>query len=150
MINRPVEILMVEDNPTDVMLIQEALADTKMLSNLHVAEDGVQAMEFLHRQGEHASAPRPDMVLLDLNMPRKGGQEVLAEIKGDEHLKHIPTVILTTSRAEADIWKAYGLHANCYIPKPVDFDAFADIVRTIQNFWFIIALLPSSQARHGK
>jgi len=140
--NKPIDILLAEDSLTDVMLTREALAHAKMLNTLHVVEDGVQAMEFLHRQGPHHAAPRPDLILLDLNMPRKNGQEVLAEIKADHSLKTIPVVILTTSAAEADIMKAYGLYANCYITKPVDFDAFAEVVRSIESFWFAVVTLP--------
>ncbi|HEY0792873.1 MAG TPA: response regulator [Chthoniobacterales bacterium] len=141
---KSIDILMVEDNPTDVMLTREALASANVVGNLQVAEDGVAAMEILRREGEHANAPRPDIILLDLNMPRKSGQEVLAEIKADENLKYIPVVILTTSAAEKDVRRAYGLHANCYIIKPVDFDAFTDIVQAIQSFWFKVVVLPSA------
>ena len=138
----PITILMAEDNATDVMLTKEALAHAKVLNTLHVVEDGMEAMEFLHRRGRYAKAPQPDLILLDLNMPRKNGQEVLAEIKADEQLKHIPVVVLTTSKAEEDVVKAYGLHANCYVIKPVDFDVFADVVRSIQQFWFSVVTLP--------
>ncbi len=140
--NRTINILIVEDSPTDVMLTREALDHAKLLNHLHVVENGVEAMEFLHRQGKHGAAPRPDLILLDLNMPRKNGLEVLAEIKGDETLRAIPVVILTTSKAETDILKAYGHHANCYITKPVDFEAFAEVVRSIQTFWFSVVTLP--------
>lgn len=139
---RPVEILLVEDSPTDVLLAQEALEHAKVLNNLHVVSDGVEAIDFLRQKGPYADAPMPDLVLLDLNLPRKDGREVLAEIKADEGLKRIPVVVLTTSKAEEDIHRAYGLHANCYITKPVDFDQFANVVKAIENFWFTIVSLP--------
>jgi len=138
----PVEILLVEDNAGDHRLTQEALREGKVYNNLHWAKDGVEALDFLHRRGKHAKAPRPDLILLDLNMPRKNGQEVLAEIKADDNLKFIPVVILTTSKSSDDISKAYGLHANCYISKPVDFDEFTAVVQTIQDFWFSVVTLP--------
>jgi two-component system, chemotaxis family, response regulator Rcp1 len=140
--NKPITILMAEDNSTDVMLTKEALAHAKVMNTLHVVEDGIEALEFLHRRGKYAKMPRPDLILLDLNMPRKNGQEVLAEIKADDDLKHIPVVILTTSKAEEDVLKAYGLFANCYVIKPVDFDVFAEVVRSIQQFWFSVVTLP--------
>jgi CheY-like chemotaxis protein len=140
--NKPITILMAEDNATDVMLTKEALAHAKVLNTLHVVEDGIDCLDFLHQRGRHAKAPQPDLILLDLNMPRKNGQEVLAEIKADSKLKHIPVVILTTSKTEEDVVKAYGLHANCYVIKPVDFDVFAEVVRSIQNFWFSVVTLP--------
>ena len=140
--NKAICILMAEDNPTDVMITKEALEHAKVLNSLHVVEDGMEALDFLHRRGKHAKAPRPDLILLDLNMPRKNGQEVLAEIKADKRMKHIPVVILTTSKAEEDVVKAYGLHANCYVIKPVDFDVFAEVVRSIQQFWFSVVTLP--------
>ena len=140
--NKPISILMVEDNPTDVMITKEALAHAKVLNTLNVVEDGMEALDFLHRRGKHAKAPRPDLILLDLNMPRKNGQEVLAEIKASDKLKNIPVVVLTTSKAEEDVVKAYGLYANCYVIKPVDFDVFADVVRSIQQFWFTVVTLP--------
>jgi len=139
---KPIEILIVEDNPTDVLLMEEALANAKVLNHLHVMDDGFKAMEFLRREGIHAKAPRPDLILLDLNMPRKNGQEVLFEIKADATLKAIPVVILTTSNASLDVMKAYGSHANCYITKPVDFDSFAEVVRSIRSFWFTVVTLP--------
>jgi CheY-like chemotaxis protein len=137
-----VEILLVEDSPTDVLLAKEALEYSKIVNNLHTVPDGVEAMAFLRREGKHKDAPRPGLVLLDLNLPRKDGREVLAEIKSDENLKRIPVVVLTTSRSEADILKAYGLYANCYIVKPVDFEKFADVVKNIENFWFSVVTLP--------
>lgn len=140
--SRPIVILMVEDNPTDVMLTKEGLLHAKLLNTMHVVDDGVEAIEFLHRRGKFADAPRPDLILLDLNMPRKGGQEVLAEIKADDRLKHIPVVVLTTSKSDEDVLKAYGHHANCYIVKPVDFDSFTKVVNTIQDFWFCVVTLP--------
>ena len=142
--NKSITILMAEDNATDVMLTKEALAHAKVLNTLHVVEDGIEALDFLHRRGKHAKAPLPDLILLDLNMPRKNGQEVLAEIKATDRLKHIPVVILTTSKAEEDVVKAYGLYANCYVIKPVDFDVFAEVVRSIQEFWFSVVTLPRS------
>lgn len=142
---RPIEILMAEDNPTDVMIAKEALHESKMLNTLHVVSDGMEAMEFLFQQGKYADAPRPDLILLDLNMPRKGGLEVLAEIKNHDKLKHIPVVILTTSKADGDIVPAYRHHANCYITKPVDFESFTTVIRSIQSFWFTIVSLPRSE-----
>lgn len=139
---RPLTILMAEDSPTDVMLKREALEDAKLLNTLHVVDNGVDAMEFLRRKGQYAAAPRPDLILLDLNMPRKSGLEVLAEIKADANLRAIPVVILTTSKAEGDIMQAYGHHANCFISKPVDFEAFAQVVRQISSFWFNVVTLP--------
>ena len=139
---KPIEILMVEDSPTDVLITEEALEQAKVRNHLHVVEDGVQAMAFLHQEDPYTQVPRPDLILLDLNLPRKDGREVLAEIKADEHLKTIPVVILTTSRAEEDVLKAYGLHANCYISKPVDFTRFMEVVRAIESFWFTVVTLP--------
>ena len=138
----PVEILLVEDNAGDVRLTMEALKEAKVRNRLHVARDGVEAMAFLRQQGEYADAPRPDVILLDLNMPRKNGREVLAEVKADEDLRRIPVVILTISQAEEDILKAYDLHANCYITKPVDLNQFLAVVQAIENFWLTIVKLP--------
>lgn len=138
----PVEILLVEDNPGDTRLAREGLSEGKIRNNLHVVDNGVKAMAFLRRQGEYAKAPRPDLILLDLNLPRKDGREVLREIKDDEHLKVIPVVILTTSKAEEDIIKTYSLHANCYITKPLGLQQFLDVVRSIEDFWFTIVRLP--------
>jgi len=143
MIGKPVEILLVEDNPGDVRLTQEAINDGKVRNNMHVAEDGVEAVAFLRRAGKYADAPRPDLILLDVNLPKKDGREVLAEIKTDEDLKRIPVVVLTTSKAEQDIFRAYDQHANCYITKPVDLDQFITIVKGIEDFWFTIVKLPS-------
>lgn len=139
---RPVEILLVEDNPGDVRLTREALREGKIRNRLHIVSDGVEAIAFLKQQGIHADAPRPDVILLDLNLPRKDGREVLAEIKDDERLRRIPVVVMTTSSAEQDILSAYNLHANCYVTKPVDFDQFIEVVRSIQDFWFTIVRLP--------
>ena len=140
--DRPVIILMVEDNPTDVLIAREGLLGAQMFNTLHVADDGIEALDFLRQRGKYTAAPRPDLIILDLNMPRKNGQEVLAEIKADEDLKEIPVIILTTSKSQEDISKAYGLHANCYISKPVDFDEFTKVVQTIQDFWFSTVSLP--------
>jgi chemotaxis family two-component system response regulator Rcp1 len=139
----PIEILLVEDSPGDVRLTQEALRDAKVQNNLHIASDGIEATAFLWRQGKYANAPRPDLILLDLNLPKKGGREVLEEIKQDPSLKSIPVVILTTSAAEEDILRSYQLHANCYITKPVDLDQFLKVVKTIDSFWLAIVKLPS-------
>ncbi len=141
---RPIEILMVEDNPGDVRLTREALGENKLLNNLRVVEDGVEALSFLRREGAYSSAPRPDIIILDLNLPRKDGREVLAEIKSDDQLKCIPVVILTTSQAEGDIYMAYNLNANCYITKPVDLDQFMNVVKSIEGFWLNIVKLPRS------
>ena len=138
----PIEVLLVEDNPGDAELTRIALEDSKISVNLNVVEDGVEAMAFLHKQGNYANAPHPDIVLLDLNLPRKDGREVLAEIKADQKLRRIPVVVLTTSQSEEDILKAYNLSANCFITKPVDFDQFVKIVQSIENFWFAIVKLP--------
>lgn len=137
-----VDILLVEDNRGDVLLTEKALQDAKVRNNLYVARNGVDALRFLHKEGEHAGAPRPDLILLDLNLPMKDGREVLAEIKGDPGLKRIPVVILTTSRAEEDILKAYDLNANCYVTKPVNFEQFMHVVRSIECFWLSIVKLP--------
>lgn len=138
---RSVEILLVEDNPGDVRLTQEALRESKVLNNLAVAKDGVEALEMLRREGQYASQARPDLILLDLNLPRKDGREVLMDIKEDPVLRRIPVVVLTTSEAETDIIHAYDLHANCYIVKPVDLDQFINVVRTIEGFWLSIVKL---------
>lgn len=142
---RHIEILLVEDSPADVLIAREALAEAKLLNTIHVAQDGVEAMNFLRKQGEFASAPRPDLILLDLNLPRKNGREVLAEIKVDDNLKSIPVVVLTTSSAEEDIVRSYNLHANCYVVKPVEFDSFVNAVKSIEQFWFSIVMLPPVQ-----
>jgi len=137
-----IEILLVEDSPTDVLIAREALAEAKLYNTIHVADDGVEAMDFLYRRGKFATAPRPDLILLDLNLPRKGGREVLTEIKADEDLKNIPVVVLTTSSDEEDILKSYDLHANCYVIKPVEFPNFVRAVQSIQQFWFSVVTLP--------
>ncbi len=136
------EILLVDDNPADVRLTVEAFKEARARNHLHVAADGVEAMAFLRREGKYAQAVRPDVILLDLNLPKKDGREVLAEIKADDHLRRIPVVVLTTSEAEQDIVKAYGLHANCYITKPVDLDKFLTVMKSIEDFWLTIAKLP--------
>ncbi len=133
---QPADILLVEDNPSDVYLTEEALRSVGVTSRLHTVTDGVEALAFLRRVGVHAEAPRPDLVLLDLNLPRLDGRRVLAEIKGDEALRRIPIVVLTTSNAPSDVVKCYDLHANCYIVKPVDFDQFETVIRAIEDFWF--------------
>jgi two-component system response regulator len=140
---RPIEILLVEDSSTDVMLTKAALKHAKMSNNLYVVKDGVEAMAFLRKEGQYADGPRPDLILLDLNMPRKDGREVLTEVKADDDLKYIPVVVLTTSQAQEDVIRAYGLHANCYISKPVDFQQFTNVVRAIDNFWFTVVTLPA-------
>jgi len=142
----PIEILLVEDNPGDVELTREALHDSKVHMNLSVVSDGVEALAFLRRQTRYADAPRPDLILLDLNLPRKDGRGVLAEIKADPELRQIPVVILTSSQAEQDILRAYELHANCYVTKPVDLDQFITIVRSIEQFWFTVVKLPRGVA----
>lgn len=139
---RAIEILLVEDNPGDVRLTQEALKENKIRNNLHVAKDGVEAMLFLRQINGHKDAPRPDLILLDLNLPKKDGREVLAEIKTDEKLRAIPVVILTTSDAEDDVAKAYQMYANCYVRKPIDLNRFIDVVKVIENFWLSIVELP--------
>ncbi len=139
---KPVEILLVEDSPGDIRLTQEAFKEGKLLNSLHVVNDGVEALAFLRRQGKYAQAPRPDLILLDLNLPKKDGREVLAEIKPDEDLRRIPVVVLTISEAEEDILKSYNLYANCFITKPVEFMKFMDVVRAIEDFWFSIVKLP--------
>jgi CheY-like chemotaxis protein len=140
--NNPIEILLVEDSAADVMMAQEALSYNRVLNKLHLVEDGVEALSFLRRQGKYAQAPRPGLILLDLNLPKKSGLEVLAEIKADETLKLIPVVVLTTSQAEEDVVKSYGYHANCYITKPVEFPKLVEAVRTLNAFWFSVVTLP--------
>jgi CheY-like chemotaxis protein len=139
---KPVEILLVEDNPGDVRLTIEGLKEGKVNNNLYVVEDGVEAIAFLRREGKYSEAVRPDLILLDLNLPKKDGREVLTEIKADKDLRTIPVVVLTTSEAEQDILKAYMLHANCYITKPVDLEQFISVVSSIEDFWFTIVKLP--------
>jgi two-component system, chemotaxis family, response regulator Rcp1 len=141
----PIEILLVEDNPGDVRLTKEALKEGKVANQINVVMDGMEAMAFLHREGKYANAPKPDLILLDLNLPKKNGREVLAEIKVDPRLKCIPVVILTSSQAEQDIVMTYNLHANCYIKKPVDFDQFIEVVKSIEDFWFNVVKLPPKE-----
>lgn len=138
----PIDVLLVEDSPGDVRLTQEALRDANRAIRLHVAVDGVEAMAFLNREGRHLRAPRPDLILLDLNLPKMDGREVLAQIKADEGLRTIPTIILTTSEAEADITKSYQLRANCFLSKPVELEAFEGLVKSINDFWLMKAKLP--------
>jgi two-component system response regulator len=140
-VNKLVDILLIEDNPGDVRLTKEALRDAKVLNKIFVVKDGVEAMEFLRKEGSFADMHMPDLILLDLNLPRKNGREVLAEIKNDPKLKHIPVVILTSSNADEDILKAYDLHANCYVTKPVDLNGFVEIMRSMGEFWFTIVKL---------
>ena len=140
--HRGIEILLVEDNPGDVRLTEEALKEGKFINRLSVVPDGVEALSFLRKTGEYDAAPTPDLILLDLNLPKKDGREVLAEVKGDPELRKIPIVILTTSRDEQDILKSYDLHANCYITKPVDFEQFIRVVRAIEDFWLSVVRLP--------
>jgi CheY-like chemotaxis protein len=140
--NHQIDILLVEDNPGDVRLTMEALKEAKLLNTVAHVPDGVEAIAYLHKKGKYSEASRPDLILLDLNLPKKDGREVLAEIKNDPNLKRIPVVILTTSRAEQDILKAYNLHANCYITKPVDLDQFVRVAKSIDDFWFSMVKLP--------
>jgi len=144
---KPVDILLVEDNPGDVRLTQEAFKDGKMLNKLHVVEDGMEALAFLKREDKYIDVPRPELILLDLNLPRKDGRDVLAEIKADRDLKRIPVVILTTSRSEEDILRSYDLNANCYITKPLELDKFIEIVKSIEDFWLTIVKLPTEGKR---
>ena len=139
---RSIDILVVEDNAGDARLIREVLNDNKIFSSLFMVNDGVEAMDFLRNRGKYKKAPKPDLIILDLNLPRKDGREVLAEIKTDEVLKHIPIVIMTISQAEEDILKSYNLHANCYITKPIDLNQFVKVVKSIEDFWFSIVKLP--------
>lgn len=142
---QPVDILLVEDNPGDVRLVVESLRDSKVHNKLHVAKDGMEAIALLRREGKYADAPHPDLILLDWNMPKKDGPEVLAEIKEDPKLKHIPVVILTSSNAREDIIKAYNLHANCYVIKPIDLEQFIMLIRSIVDFWFTTVKLPAGR-----
>jgi chemotaxis family two-component system response regulator Rcp1 len=145
-VGSPIQVLMAEDNPDDVFLTEEALKESKLHVDLSVVENGVETMAFLRGEGPWASAPRPDLILLDLNMPRKDGREVLAEIKADHDLRTIPVVIVTTSQSEADVYRAYSLHANCYVTKPVDLDQFMRVVDAIEGFWLTVVRQP--QATH--
>ena len=145
MTNGSIEVLLVEDNPGDVRLTKEALKEGRILNNVSVVGDGVEALLFLRRQGKYAEAPQPDLILLDLNLPKKDGREVLAEIKADPNLRRIPVVVLTTSSAEEDILRTYDLHANCYITKPVDLEQFLRLVKSIEDFWVTIVRLPQGE-----
>ena len=140
-----IDILLVEDNPGDVRLTKEALKDAKVMNEVYVVQDGVEAMKFLHRKNSYANLPMPDLILLDLNLPKKDGREVLAEIKKDPKLMHIPVVVLTTSKADEDIIRTYNLHANAYITKPVDLNRFIEIMHTLEEFWFSIVKLPPKE-----
>lgn len=144
---KPIEILLVEDNSGDIRLTQEAMKDAKVLNKLHVVRDGVEALAFLRRQGKYVNTVHPDLVLLDLNLPKKDGKEVLAEIKEDPKLKSIPVVVLTVSKADEDIIKSYELHANCYITKPVDLEQFLEVVKAVEDFWLTIVKLPPRGVR---
>ena len=139
---KPIEILLVEDNPGDVRLTIESLKGAKVVNHLNVASDGIEALALLRQQGRYVNAARPDLILLDLNLPKKDGREVLAEIKADDDLKRIPVVVLTTSHAEEDILKSYNLHANCYVTKPMDLEQFITVVKSIEDFWFTVVKLP--------
>ena len=142
-LGRPVEILLIEDNPGDVRLTMEALREAKVVNRIHTVHDGMQALDFLNRYGNYVNVPSPDLVLLDLNLPKKDGREVLASIKANERLRHIPVVVLTTSKSEEDIIRSYELQANCFVTKPVDFDMFLHVVKTIGDFWISIVKLPT-------
>jgi two-component system, chemotaxis family, response regulator Rcp1 len=141
----PIELLLVEDSEPDVRLTIEALREAKVKNRLSVVGDGVEAIEFLRRQGRHTDAPRPDLILLDLNLPRMDGRQVLKTIKNDDNLKQIPVVVLTTSKSEEDVLRAYQLHANCYITKPVDFNRFMEVIKSIENFWLTVVRLPDER-----
>jgi len=137
-----IDILIVEDNKGDARLIKEVFFENKIFNSLHFVNDGIEAMNFLHSRGKYKGAETPDLIILDLNLPRKDGREVLAEIKSDEKLKHIPVVIMTISQADEDVLRSYNLHANCYVTKPIDLDQFTRVIRSIENFWFTIVKLP--------
>lgn len=141
-----VQILLVEDSKSDAVLTAETLSESRIVNQLHIVRDGVAAMDFLYQVGKYQNAPRPDLILLDLNLPKKNGREVLAEIKTDPHLKTIPVVVLTTSDYEGDILKSYELHANCYITKPVELSQFINMMKTLEHFWFTIVKLPLNQS----
>jgi two-component system, chemotaxis family, response regulator Rcp1 len=138
-----IDILVVEDNPGDARLIKEVLNENKIFNSLYIVRDGVEAMDFLYARGKFKESPKPDLIILDLNLPRKDGREVLAEIKSDKELKRIPVVIMTISQAEEDIFKSYNLHANCYVTKPIDLNQFIKVIKSIENFWFSVVKLPS-------
>jgi CheY-like chemotaxis protein len=142
----PINILLVEDNPGDARLAKEALKESKLKNQLFIVEDGIEAIEFLMKKGHYKDVESPDLILLDLNLPRKDGREVLADIKSDDNLKHIPVVVLTTSKAEEDVLKSYNLHANCYITKPIDFNQFIEVIQSIENFWLTIVKLPRKKS----
>jgi two-component system, chemotaxis family, response regulator Rcp1 len=142
---KPFDILVIEDNPGDARLIKEVLNENKILNNLTILKDGVDAMNFLHRKGEHKNAPRPDLIFLDLNLPKKDGREVLSEIKTSDVLKQIPVVIMTTSQSEEDIFKSYSLHANCYVTKPIDLEQFIKVIQSMEDFWFSLVKLPPKE-----
>lgn len=137
-----IDILIVEDNPGDARLIREVLSDTRILHSTHIVNDGVEALRFLKKEGRYSGMPRPDLIILDLNLPKKDGREVLAEIKSDEDLEHIPVVVMTISQAEEDILKSYKLHANCFITKSIDLNEFVKVIKSIENFWFSMVKLP--------
>ncbi len=140
----PVQILIVEDNPADARLVREVMRDSKVINEIHWVPDGVEALAYLRRQGKYADAPRPNLIFLDLNMPRKDGREVLHDVKADEELRRIPVVVMTSSQAEEDVARAYDQHANCYVRKPIDFEQFHAVVKTLENFWFATVELPDS------
>jgi two-component system response regulator len=142
---KPIDILVVEDNSGDARLIKELLNGNKIYCRLHIVKDGVEAMDFLKRSEGFTGSPRPDLIFLDLNLPKKDGREVLAEIKSDDNLKQIPVVVMTTSQAEEDIFKSYSLHANCYVTKPLDLDQFVKVVKSIEEFWFSLVKLPNKE-----
>ncbi|WP_034388979.1 response regulator [Deinococcus sp. YIM 77859] len=143
--NQAIQILLVEDNPADILLTEEAFSEAHFPHDLHIAKDGVEALTFLRKEGSHQDKPTPDVILLDLNMPRMSGLELLDVLKADEALRSIPVIVLTTSRAESDIWRSYNLHANAYIPKPVTISEFVDVIKSFENFWFSIVALPPKQ-----
>lgn len=143
--NNPIEVLLIEDNPGDVRLTKEALKEGRLLNNLSIVGDGMEAMLFLRRQGKYAEAAQPDLILLDLNLPKKDGREVLAEIKADPSLRRIPVVVLTTSSAEEDVFNIYDLHANCYITKPVNLEQFMRVIKSIEDFWVSVVKLPGQR-----
>jgi two-component system, chemotaxis family, response regulator Rcp1 len=139
------DILVIEDNPGDARLIKEVLIENKILNNLNILKDGVEAMNFLLKKGEYTNAPRPDLIFLDLNLPKKDGREVLSEIKTNDILKQIPVVVMTTSQSEEDIFKSYSLHANCYITKPIDLEQFVKVIQSLEDFWFSLVKLPPKE-----
>jgi CheY-like chemotaxis protein len=140
----PIDILLVEDSPSDVLLTREALRDARIANDLSVARNGEEALDYLRQEGEHVGKPRPDIVILDLNLPRMDGREVLREIKGDDSLKRIPVIILTTSSSDRDIGECYDSYANCFLTKPIDFEEFIDVVRSMEHFWISVVRLPPS------